>query len=79
MDAGRLADDDKLLSLISKNPRASQAELALKMGWKLFSGDPHKSKVARGTARLQKDKLIKKTRAGYFEMTDDGLNVLAQK
>jgi hypothetical protein len=79
MDAGRLADDDKLLSLISKNPRASQAELAIKMGWTLYSGDPNKSKVARGCGRLLKDKLIKKTRAGYFEMTDDGLNVLAQK
>ena len=49
------------------------------MGWKLFSGEPHKSKVARGTARLLKDKLIEKTRAGYFELTDKGLNVLGSK
>jgi hypothetical protein len=79
MDAGRLADDDKLLSFISKNPKASQADLALMMGWKLFSGEPHKSKVARGTARLLKDKLIEKTRAGYFDLTDKGLNVLGSK
>jgi hypothetical protein len=49
------------------------------MGWTLFSGEPNKMKVARGAARLLKDKLIKKTRAGYFEMTDEGLNILAQK
>jgi hypothetical protein len=79
MDAGRLADDDRLLSLISKNPRASLAELATKMGWKLFNGEPHKSKVVRGCNRLLKDKPIRKTRAGYFEMTDDGLNVLGSK
>jgi hypothetical protein len=49
------------------------------MKWTLFSGDPNKMRVSRGAARLLRDKLIKKTRAGYFEVTNDGENVLATK
>jgi hypothetical protein len=79
MDAGRLADDDKLLSLISKNPKSSLAQLATMMGWMLYSGEPNKMRAGRGTARLIKDKLISKTRAGYFEVTNDGSNVLSQR
>jgi AAA domain len=79
MAAERLADDDRMLAMLAADPKASQADLATKMGWTLYSGEPHKSKVERCRKRLIADKLVKKTRAGYYEVTDEGRKVLGQK
>ena len=68
----RVNDEDQLLALIDADPKASQATLALKMGWKLFSGEPHKTKVARCLKALMAAKLIKSTRAGNYRLTDEG-------
>ena len=43
----KVGDEDEMLALIRDNPKASIAELALKMGWKLYSGEPHKTKAVR--------------------------------
>jgi hypothetical protein len=72
----KTADEDRLLALIDANPGASQADLAMKMGWKLYSGEPHKTKVKRCIAALERDKLIKATRAGYYKLTEAGKKVL---
>jgi hypothetical protein len=72
----RVNDEDQLLALIDADPKASQATLALKMGWKLFSGEPHKTKVARCLKALTTAKLIKLTRAGKYRLTDEGKTVL---
>jgi hypothetical protein len=68
----RLSDEDAVLAHIANNPKASQAELATKMGWKLFSGEPHKTKVARCIRALLNAKLIKKTRRGNYKLTAEG-------
>jgi hypothetical protein len=65
-----------LLSLISDNPKASYAALATAMGWKLFSGEPHKTKVVRCIEVLKKAKLIKETRAGHWHLTPEGEKAL---
>jgi hypothetical protein len=48
--------------------------IAIAMGWKLYSGDPNKMKAHRCIATLIKDKLLKQTRAGRFTVTDEGKN-----
>jgi hypothetical protein len=68
----RVSDEDQILALVDADPKASQASLAIKMGWKLFSGEPHKSKAARCLKALMAAKLIKPTRAGNYRLTDDG-------
>jgi hypothetical protein len=73
--AGR-KDEDKMLELISSNPRASYATLAAEMAWKLHSGDPNKMKSKRCVAALVKAKLIKETRSGGWTVTPAGKRVL---
>jgi hypothetical protein len=70
--AQKVKDEDRMLALIEADPRASQATLASKMGWKLFNGEPHKSKVSRCIKALKHDKLIKETRAGSYKLTEEG-------
>jgi hypothetical protein len=70
--AKKLSDEDAVLAHIADNPKASQAELATKMGWKLFSGEPHKTKAARCIQGLLKARLIKETRAGNYTLTTEG-------
>jgi len=69
-------DEDRLLSLIESNPKASQAELATGMCWKLYSGDPHKTRVARCIKQLEIAKLIKPVRGGGYTVTNEGKDVL---
>jgi Mn-dependent DtxR family transcriptional regulator len=46
------------------------------MGWKLFSGEPHKTKVVRCMKRLKKLKLVDETRTGNFKLTAEGRKAL---
>jgi hypothetical protein len=70
----RVGDEDSLLSLIDADPRSTLASLALKMGWKLFSGEPNKMKVSRAVKAMKK--LVSETRAGNYRLTDEGRAVL---
>ena len=56
--AQKVTDEDAVLKYISDNPKASQANIATAMGWKLYSGDPHKNKgrpLYQVAARRQAD------------------------
>jgi hypothetical protein len=72
----RVNDEDRLLALIEADPRATQASLAAKMGWKLFSGEPNKMKAGRALKAMKGAKLIKETRAGNYKLTDEGKKTL---
>ena len=74
--AQKTADEDQILALIDADPKASQATLAMKMGWKLHNGDPHKVKVGRCIKTLAHAKLIKETRAGNYRLTPEGQKAL---
>jgi Mn-dependent DtxR family transcriptional regulator len=71
-----VGDEDEMLALIRDNPKASIAELALKMGWKLYSGEPHKTKAVRCIDALKKAKLIIVTRTGKYQLTPEGKKAL---
>ena len=47
ISAQKVRDEDRLLALIAEDPKSAQASLATKMGWKLYSGEPHKTKAKR--------------------------------
>jgi predicted transcriptional regulator len=48
------------------------------MGWKLYSGDPHKTKAGRCIKSLLTDKLIKETRNGNYVLTSEGKKTLEE-
>ena len=64
-------DEDAVLAFIGSNPAASWASIAIAMGWKLFNGDPHKTKAARCIKALVKAKLVKPTRSGHYKLTPE--------
>jgi hypothetical protein len=68
----KVTDEDRLLTLIDADPKASTATLATKMEWKLYNGEPNKMKVGRALKTMIKHKLIKETRAGNYRLTDEG-------
>jgi AAA domain len=70
-------DEDKVLVLLDKDPGASVASIATTMGWKLFNGDPHKTKAVRCIKSLKADGLIKETRRGNHMLTPKGKETLA--
>jgi hypothetical protein len=72
----RVQDENRMLSIIQDNPKASLAELAVRMGWKLYSGEPHKSKADRCLKGLKKAKYVTVTRAGRFRLTPEGKSAL---
>jgi AAA domain len=74
----KVTDEDRLLGYIEADPKASQATLATKMGWKLYSGEPNKSRVDRNIKSLKKAKLLKETRAGHLRLTKDGKEALEE-
>jgi len=65
-----------LLAAIAADPGASLAALAMKMGWKLYSGEPNKMKASRVIKALKGAKLVKEGRGGKFKLTDEGKKVL---
>jgi hypothetical protein len=72
----KTGDEDRVLAFIEGDPKASIAVLAAKMGWTLFNGDPHKTKVVRCLKSLASAKLVKPTRSGHYRLTDAGLEAL---
>jgi hypothetical protein len=72
----RVSDEDQLLAAIAGDPSASLSGLAIRMGWKLHSGDPHKVKASRYIKTLKGAKLIRETRAGKYQLTDEGRKIL---
>jgi hypothetical protein len=75
MAAAKQNDENSVLEFISKNPTASQSSIATAMGWKLYSGEPHKSKAGRHIKALIQAKLIKESR-GRHVLTPEGAKVL---
>ena len=76
--AQKTKDEDQVLALIAEDAKISQSGIATKMGWKLYSGEPHKSKAARVVDGLIRHKLVKKTRAGNYQLTPEGKKDLGQ-
>jgi hypothetical protein len=74
--AAKRNDEDKVLSLIERDPTITQAKIAQAMKWELFDGKPHRTKAARCIDRLVEDKLVKETRSGRWQLTPEGKKVL---
>jgi hypothetical protein len=72
MHAAGRRDEDLVLGILSEKPSASLSDVAIAMGWTLYSGKPHKTKAKRCVEELKKAKLIKLTRAGNWEITAEG-------
>jgi hypothetical protein len=68
----KVSDEDAILKLIAEDAKASRSTLAMRMGWKLYSGEPNKMKADRCIKALLKDKLIKETRRGNFALMPEG-------
>lgn len=77
--AQKVSDEDAVLKIIGNDLKATQPSIAIKMNWRLHSGEPHKMKAGRCIKALLKDKLIKATRRGNYILTDDGKKALEQK
>jgi hypothetical protein len=73
----RVQDEDRMLGIIRDNPKASMADLAIRMGWKLHNGEPNKMKVSRCINGLKKAKYVIVTRAGRYRVSPDGQKVLS--
>jgi hypothetical protein len=71
----RVDDENKVLDLISRNPKITQEKIAIAMGWKLASGDPNRMRAGRCIVALVKDGLVKKNRDG-IKITKEGAKVL---
>jgi AAA domain len=70
--AQMVSDEDRLLTFIAADPKASLSSLAVKMEWKLYNGQPNKMKASRCLKGLMKAKLVKQTRAGNYHLTNEG-------
>jgi hypothetical protein len=71
----RSEEDALLLALLE--PDRSVAQLAVACGWTLKDGTPHKSKVHRRLAGLQRAGLAKQNR-GSWELTEKGKTAAAK-
>ena len=72
-----LADEDKLATILLKDPGISIAAIAQIAGWMTASNEPQKSRVHRTILRLEKSKLAVKNRTSW-ELTEKGKD-LARK
>jgi hypothetical protein len=70
------ASDDVLLRAIATNKPLSQADLARLIGWVTKTGHPQKSKVHRAVERLNRDKLIVRSRGDKYRVTKTGKQAL---
>jgi hypothetical protein len=66
----KVTDEDRLLQFIQADPKATLGSLAAKMGWQMYNGDPYKVKVERAIKGMKK--LVTKTRAGNYSLTEEG-------
>jgi hypothetical protein len=71
----RADDENRVLNLISQDPKITQEKIALAMGWKLHNGEPNRMRAGRCIVALIKDKLVKKTRT-RLQVTDEGKKAL---
>jgi hypothetical protein len=71
----KVDDENKVLELISRDPKITWEKIAIAMGWKLHNGDPNRTRAGRCIAALVKDKLVKKTR-NRMQVTDEGKKAL---
>ena len=67
-----LSNEDTVLRLVAADDSLSIAKLATRAGWLTKDGKPNKSMAQRCLSRLKTAKLIRKTRAGYWKLTDAG-------
>jgi hypothetical protein len=75
--AAARSNEVAVLEIIDANPAASQATIAAAMGWKLYSGEPHKTKAARFLKTLIGAKLVKESRrTGRYTLTPEGEKML---
>ena len=72
----KLDDEDLILAAIDADPKASQASIAIKLKWTLYSGEPNKMKVSRVVKTLKGAKLVTETRTGKYRLTDEGKKAL---
>jgi hypothetical protein len=66
------ADEDRMLRLIAKHPKASLAELATMMDWLLPGGRPNKAKAQRMANLLMRSRMVTKGFQGKLKRTKDG-------
>jgi hypothetical protein len=71
----KVDDENKVLDLISQDPKITQEKIATAMGWKLHSGEPNRMRAKRCIDALVKDKAVKKTR-GVIRITPEGKKTL---
>jgi hypothetical protein len=71
----KVANENKVLELISQDPNISLAKIATTMNWKFRNGDPAKSQAQRYVETLAKQKLVKKDRDRIL-VTSKGKKVL---
>jgi DNA-binding IclR family transcriptional regulator len=71
------ADEDRLLRLIAKHPKASLTELATMMGWLLPGSRPNKPKAQRMSNALVRAKMVTKGFQGKLRLTKDGERAIA--
>jgi hypothetical protein len=79
IETAAFADQKRLLGFMHDNPKASLAELATKMDWKLHDGGPHKMRVKRAANAMIARKLLKKNALQEWEITEAGLTLLGRK
>lgn len=73
--AQQIADETRVLEIISLNPKVSLASIAIAMDWKLYSGEPNKMRAKRCIAGLAAENLAQQTRDG-IQITSLGKKAL---
>jgi hypothetical protein len=71
-------DEDAVLALINPNSKITYRDIAAKMDWKLYSGEPHKTRAEQCVKSLIQARLIKRTRNGSHTLTEEGKATLAE-
>jgi hypothetical protein len=71
-----LNNEDTVLRLLAADGSLSVAKIAQSAGWTTKDGKWNKSMAQRCVARLKDAKLIRKTRAGCWKLTDAGTHEL---
>jgi hypothetical protein len=74
--AAAARDEDIVLAYVNTDPSASTSTIAAAVGWRLYSGEPNKMKAHRCIKELLKARLIKKSHAGRYKLTPEGLREL---
>jgi hypothetical protein len=70
-------DEDRVLMSIGDNPRLTQRDRAIELGWLMRNGDPYQMRVRRAEVALEKGKFITRARDAW-EITERGKRELAR-